>query len=116
MRPRSAIFVLSVMTAVSCAGHHEMKHAAPGTTPVCRECYEQALRVWDTGRYSGKRWHQVPQSRVRVEHQCASCKATMAVHTEDGQWTIHCPTCAPEGVPCDRCMPSDSINSAAQGK
>ena len=90
-----------------CAADHKMRTGSEGSTVVCRECYDQAVQVWEKGGYLGARWYSTPASKVRVEHQCASCKTTMVVHTEDGRWTIKCPTCAPEGVACDKCLPGD---------
>lgn len=100
-----AVALLGVLGG--CATDHKMRDGSEAKVTVCRECYDQAVRVWDTGRYAGARWIHAPSQRVRVEHQCASCKSKMVVHTEDGRWTIRCPTCAPDGVPCDKCLPGD---------
>lgn len=91
----------------SCAGAHKMREGSGAEASVCRECYDQAVRTWDQSvyGYAGGRWGYVPSTRVYAEHHCASCNSTMVVHTDDGRWTIQCPTCAPEGVPCDKCLP-----------
>ena len=99
-----------------CATDHRMRGASEPKMTVCRECYDEAVRVWDTNRYVGARWSHAPSWRPRGENQCAYCKATMVVHTEDGRWTIQCPTCAPEGVPCDRCLPGDVLVQPTPGR
>lgn len=90
-----------------CTSSHKMRAVSETNPTVCRECYDQAVRVWDRSvyGYAGGRWGYVPSTRVYAEHQCASCDSTMVVHTDDGRWTIKCPLCAPEGVPCDKCLP-----------
>lgn len=90
-----------------CASSHKMRVGSETNASVCRECYDQAVKTWDHSvyGYAGRRWGYVPSTRVYVEHLCASCNSTMVVHTDDGHWTIKCPTCAPEGVPCDKCLP-----------
>lgn len=100
-----------------CASEHRMRTGSgEAKVTVCRECYDQAVSVWtrsSTG-YGGKIWRHVPSERVRVEHQCDSCKSTMVVHTDDGRWTLKCPTCAPEGIPCDKCMPGDVHSTSSK--
>lgn len=109
-----AVALLGVLGG--CATDHKMRDGGEANMTVCRECYDQAVRVWNTGRYAGARWTHAPSQRVRVEHQCASCKSTMVVHTEDGRWMIRCPTCAPDGVPCDKCLPGDVAVRSRSGK
>lgn len=113
-----ALALLTIAPGVlgGCAAHHEMRTGSEGKVTVCRECYDQAVRVWDSGGYAGARWVHAPSPRVRVEHQCASCKSTMVVHTDDGHWMIQCPTCAPEGVLCDKCLPGDGAVRPASTK
>lgn len=118
-----------VVPMVGCQSDHRMRTGGENKVTVCRECYDKAITVWDQGRYpgwhseysrnsaySGGRWGYIPSKRVHVEHQCASCNATMVVHTDDGRWTIQCPTCAPKGVPCDKCLPGDGVIERAPAK
>lgn len=90
-----------------CTSTHKVRADSGTEATVCRECYDQAVKTWDGSvyGYSGARWGYVPSTRVYAEHRCASCDSTMVVHTDDGRWTIKCPVCAPEGVPCDKCLP-----------
>ena len=122
MRPTSNLTVVILSaTAISlftgCATHHTMRGANDGSTvSICRDCYDEAVRVWESGHYAGGRWIYAPTQHVRVEHHCASCKSTMVVQTADGRWTLTCPGCAPEGVPCDKCMPSGVESTAVDRK
>ena len=107
MTMKIALFLLAVVTGGlgSCAADHKMRAGSENNVTVCRECYDEAVQVWDNGGYaSGQRFYATTPP-VHVEHQCASCKSTMVVHTDDGHWMISCPTCAPQGVACDKCLP-----------
>lgn len=94
-----------------CTRSHRMRAVGETGPTVCRECCEQAVRVW--GRsvygYAGGRWSCVPSTRVHAERRCASCDSTTVVHADDGRWAIACPACAPEGVPCDKCLPGEGV-------
>jgi hypothetical protein len=121
MKPMITMIDLALLAVVAgilggCATPHQMAATSESKVTVCRECYDQAVRVWESGGYAGSRWLHVPTQRVHVEHQCAACKSTMVVHTDDGRWTIKCPGCAPEGLPCDRCLPGDGTVRPASAK
>ncbi len=110
------VALLAIATSVlgGCAAGHPMSTGSEAKVTVCRECYDEAVRVWDKGGYTSARWLYAPSQRVHVEHQCAACKATMVVHTENGRWMIKCPGCAPDGVACDKCLPGDGAVQPAR--
>jgi len=68
----------------------------------CQKCYDEAVRV--------RRLSSKGPSRTRIikKHMCPGCKGEMVSYTEDGTAMIKCASCAPEGVPCDRCLPPKS--------
>ena len=78
------------------------------TVMVCHTCYTKAVEVWDNGAWLGPRFGYVRAPRVREEYHCEECGAAAVVHTEDGEWMITCPTCAPNGVPAEACQPSEA--------
>jgi hypothetical protein len=115
-----ALATLALLGSLAGCRSHQMRASSPGTTTVCRACYDAAVRAWDRGRYhgagyTGARWGYVPSSRVYIEHQCAECDSTAVVHTEEGRWMITCPRCAPKGVPCDKCLPPEGASRASAG-
>ncbi|MGD9789181.1 MAG: hypothetical protein AB7Q00_07130 [Phycisphaerales bacterium] len=79
---------------------HTMVEPKPGTRVVCKECYDEVAKV---RRRSGHRGPSYTQN-VAV-HQCESCKSEMTIYSENGVLMVRCPVCAPEGVPCDKCLP-----------
>jgi hypothetical protein len=82
-----------------------------GTVSVCHVCYAKAVEVWDNGNWAGPQFGYVRAPQVHEEYECADCHAKATVHTEDGQWIITCPTCAPEGVPAQQCEPSERAST-----
>lgn len=83
---------------------HTMVEARPGMTVVCRDCYDQVQKVRGTG---GPRGGLATNRTIRT-HMCPSCKTDMSTYMEDGITKIKCAGCAPEGLECDRCLPSGS--------
>lgn len=112
----AATLIGSTAAFTGCQTQHRMRASSADKVTVCRECYDKAVEVWDRGGYFSPRWGYVPSGRVYVEHQCAACKSTMAVYTDDGRWMIQCPVCAPKGVPCDKCLPGDGVVQPAPAK
>lgn len=94
----------------ACRSSHRMRADTEGEHVVCRNCYDRAVEVWTSSSdlYSG-RFGYSPKVRVHQEHQCPECQTTAVIYTADGRWMISCPRCAPEGVPCDRCLPSEGV-------
>ena len=90
----------------ACRSPHRMRGETEGQQVICRSCYDRAVEVWTSSsdKYSG-RFGYAPTLHVHQEHQCPDCRTTAVVYTEDGRWMISCTRCAPEGVPCDRCLP-----------
>lgn len=84
--------------------HPVVSHPA-GHPMQCRMCYDMAVRVL-TGPSRHKRYQVVQR------HQCPECRANVVIYTQEGEMKIKCARCAPEGVPCDRCVPPDTGGSA----
>lgn len=91
---------------------HPLASQPVGHPMQCRMCYDIAVRVL-TGPPKHKRY------KVVQRHQCSDCRTNVIVYTEAGEMKIKCSRCAPEGVPCDRCLPPDdsvgSTGTASEG-
>ena len=98
---------LIAATLVVMAGCSSMKHDVSkpeaGTVSVCSQCYDQIRKARSTGGPRGG----LATNRTITTHMCVDCKAEMSVFEKDGVLMVRCPSCAPEGVPCDRCSPKD---------
>ena len=94
----------------ACQLSHRMRTESEGEHAICRLCYDKAVEVWTSSSdlYSG-RFGYAPKLHIYQEHQCSDCRTTAVIYTADGRWMIKCPLCAPEGVPCDRCLPSEGV-------
>lgn len=79
---------------------HPVVSQPAGHPMQCRMCYDVAVRV-RTGPAKNRRY------KVVQKHQCLDCNTQVLVSTEGGELKIKCARCAPEGVPCDRCLPPD---------
>lgn len=42
-----------------------------------------------------------------LKHRCTDCLSDMEVYQDSGTFMIKCVRCAPDGVACDKCVPSD---------
>jgi hypothetical protein len=82
---------------------HTMVDATPGTTAVCTKCYNKIEDVRRTYRGSGQ-----SHDETITTFACPDCKTQMTVYSENGAMMVRCPTCAPRGVPCDKCVPAVS--------
>jgi hypothetical protein len=93
------------MVGASVAGcqaeKHTMTESNHGTVIVCQECYDEVQRSW---RQIGKPVPGTNQYEYH-KHMCASCASEMSIYNENGVTKVKCATCAPEGVPCDKCLP-----------
>lgn len=80
---------------------HTMVESTPGQTVVCSKCYDQIRKARSTGGPRGG----LATNRTITTHMCEECKTEMSIYSEDGVLLVKCATCAPEGLPCDKCMP-----------
>lgn len=101
-----SLLAVSLLTAAGCA---ENKHAVAdraqdGQVAVCAKCYEHIRTV----RASGVTRGAPGTDRVIATHACADCKHESSVFMKDGVLMFRCPSCAPEGVACDRCVAKTS--------
>jgi hypothetical protein len=79
---------------------HTMVEPKPGEVVVCSKCYDEIAKV---KRRSG---HRGPVRTANVSvHQCPECTTEMSIYSENGVLMVKCAACAPEGVPCDKCLP-----------
>ncbi len=104
----AAILVCLLPCGVGCATNppaHEVAAAQPrdGQPLACRLCYDETVKVLKT------RWpkaqHQGGQYQLIKRHQCPDCGHDVEFYTQDGRPMIKCARCAPDGLPCDRCLP-----------
>lgn len=90
----------SALFAAGCAtDKHDMVKAEAGQVSVCTKCYDQISTV------SERRRTGPSVKRTITTHMCEDCKNEMTIYEKDGVMKVRCPTCAPEGVDCDRCVP-----------
>ena len=95
----------SVLFAGGCAtDKHDMVKAEAGQVSVCTKCYDQIRKV--RGSYSPR--HGYSGTRTITTHVCEDCKNEITIYAVDGVLKVRCPTCAPEGVDCDRCVPKEA--------
>ena len=80
---------------------HSVTAAAPGDTTVCALCYDEIVKARSTGGpLAGLR-----TNKMVARHACTECQTEMSIYVEQGELMVRCDKCAPEGVPCDRCVP-----------
>lgn len=78
--------------------HHDMTPGRDGVTIACGKCYD-VIR---------KSRHARGAATARTVHACPDCKSEMAVYDENGVAMARCERCAPDGIPCDKCLPPKS--------
>lgn len=104
-----ACLLLAIASAIfvggCAAGKHDVAKADAGQVSVCSKCYDQIRTVRDNhGRNFGP-----SAPRTVITHMCEECKSEMTIYEKDGVMYVRCPTCAPEGVDCDRCVPKTAV-------
>ncbi len=105
IRPFLLLAVAPALLAGGCAtDKHDMVKAEAGQVSVCTKCYDQIRTVQDR---QGRRFGPTV-TRTITTHVCEDCKNEMTIYAVDGVLKVRCPTCAPEGVDCDRCVPKDA--------
>ena len=106
MTPRRTLLILaaaSAMLAQGCAtGKHDVAKAQAGQVSVCTKCYDQIRKARNTGGPRGG----LATNRTITTHMCEDCKDEMTIYEKDGVLMVRCAMCAPEGVDCDRCVPT----------
>jgi hypothetical protein len=97
--------VAGMLLCTGCASDkHEAKSATAGQITVCTKCYDEIKQVQGSVPRSG------PERTYTIRtHRCEDCKADMAIYMDDGTMKVRCPTCAPAGVACDRCVPKSGV-------
>lgn len=100
-----SLFLLAATSALLAGGcatdKHDMVKAEAGQVSVCTKCYDQIQKV--RGSYHPR--YGYSGTRTITTHVCEDCKYEMTIYEKDGMMKVRCPTCAPEGVDCDRCVP-----------
>lgn len=80
---------------------HNVAPAERGHRLGCQLCYDEMVRVL-TGSPKHRRYKTI------MRHRCADCTTDVAFYVgDDGKLMIRCARCAPEGMPCDRCLPPE---------
>lgn len=92
---------LALLAGGCAADKHDVTTAQPGQVTVCTKCYDQVSKVRSAGGPRGG----LATNRTITTHLCDDCKNEMTIYSKDGVLMVRCPTCAPEGVDCDRCVP-----------
>ncbi len=100
-----ALFVATsaclALSTTSCnTDKHRMRTRSTGTTINCRECYDEVRVIRHGGR--------MPYERTVYLHKCSGCKSDMSIYMENETMMVKCKGCAPEGMPCDQCLPPDA--------
>lgn len=110
MSVRNRSFLLGYVAIISLgiAGcqteKHTMVEPKPGQVVVCSKCYDQIRKARSTGGPRGG----LATNRMISTHMCEECKTEMSIYSQDAVLMVRCAKCAPEGVPCDKCLPPDS--------
>jgi len=103
---RSILLASLALTGAAVSGcqsdKHTMVEPKDGTVVVCKECYTEVYKVTHADRES-RTGSTVTETHRR--HMCSECKTEMSISTENGVAKVKCAKCAPEGVPCDKCLP-----------
>ncbi len=80
---------------------HTVVAANEGQRLSCQLCYDEVVRVL-TGPPKHRRYKTVQR------HRCVECTTEVAFYVgNDGKLMIRCARCAPDGMPCDRCLPPE---------
>ncbi|HLQ38395.1 MAG TPA: hypothetical protein VK348_11375 [Planctomycetota bacterium] len=83
---------------------HTMVEPRPGTTVMCRECYDEVTTV--RRNYPATHGNETRTETIRTHH-CPACKTDVSIYVENGVLMVKCVGCAPDGVACDKCLPPD---------
>ena len=99
-------FAICGLALGACQSHrHIMVEPKPGQTVVCTKCYDQIHKARRHGGPTGG----LATNRMITTHMCEECKTTMSIYTEDGVLMVKCANCAPTGLPCDKCLPPETV-------
>jgi len=90
------------LALAACQKQHTMTKPEPGSTAICAKCYEH-IQKW---RKPGGP-HGLGTNRTIATHMCEDCKSEVSIYSEDSVLMVKCAKCAPEGLPCDRCLPPE---------
>ena len=97
------LIAISGLATTACqSAKHTMIEARPGMSVICTQCYDEAVRVRQITKFG-------TYAEMHAVHQCPSCNAAMSTYVEDGVVKIKCAGCAPEGLDCDKCLPSGRL-------
>lgn len=100
----AALVTLCSLVAAGCSysereSVHAVTPAGGGHHLGCRLCYDEMVRV-----VRGPPKYR--RNKFIKRHRCADCMTEVAFYADnDGRVTIRCARCAPEGKPCDQCLP-----------
>lgn len=84
------------MTLTGCETTKKRDAAADGGKVVsCQYCYDKAVY------YMNQHGHTLKLTK----HACPDCKTEIELYSQAGKIMMKCARCAPEGIPCDKCLP-----------
>lgn len=75
---------------------------SPGEVAVCTKCYDEIVRA----RGKGGPLAGLRTNKMIAKHACEECDTEMSLYVEGGVAMVKCARCAPQGVPCDKCVPA----------
>lgn len=104
-----ALFAAGILVAGCANPEHQMASDKSGVKIACQKCYDAVVAERQ----------QAPRSDTQFDvtvrkHMCPDCKNEVSVYRQGGMLKIKCAKCAPEGVPCDKCLPPDAPESSRQ--
>lgn len=77
---------------------HRVTTGPDGNRLECQLCYDETIRML-TGPPKHKRYKTI------LRHRC-ECRTDVTFYVgDDGKLMMRCSRCAPEGMPCDGCLP-----------
>lgn len=86
--------------------HHHMAYAQAQDHELgCQLCFDETIRA---RRTLGGKQQWPGRHEVIRQHMCPDCEGDMQIYTQDGVLMIKCSQCAPEGVPCNLCLPPET--------
>lgn len=96
----AALAVCGLVLSACQSNQHTMVEPKPGQVVVCSKCYDDIRKARSSGGPRGGL-----ANRMITTHRCEDCKTDMSIYEQDGVLMVRCATCAPAGLPCDKCLP-----------
>lgn len=107
----TVVVLVGMLWAFGCKNNttsppHATLDKPSGYEVKCQLCYDKIVRIRRPD--FGKTGSNIPSYKSVTKHMCPECKGMSEIYSQDGEFLFKCDKCAPEGVPCDRCIPPKS--------